>query len=86
MVARCADEALTPESVIAARERDAARIVVVGAGAGGVEVAFALAARLRGERAGGVEVVLLDDPTCFQLMSDFIEVNPELWNEDIGVD
>ena len=40
------------EVLAAARERDAARIVVVGAGAGGVEVAFALAARLRGERAG----------------------------------
>ncbi|HMH75752.1 MAG TPA: FAD-dependent oxidoreductase, partial [Candidatus Udaeobacter sp.] len=48
------------EVLAAARERDAARIVVVGAGAGGVEVAFALAARLRGERARGVEVVLLE--------------------------
>ena len=40
-----------------ARARDAARVVVVGAGAGGVEVAFALAARLRGARA---EVLLLE--------------------------
>ena len=40
--------------------RDAARLVVAGAGAGGVEVAFALAARLRPERGGRVEVLLLE--------------------------
>ena len=34
----------------------------------------------------GVEVVLLDDPHCVQLMTDFIEAHPALWNEDIGVD
>jgi cytosine deaminase len=32
----------------------------------------------------GVEVVLLDDPTCTALMTDFIAANPGLWNEDIG--
>ncbi|RCV55840.1 nucleoside deaminase [Marinitenerispora sediminis] len=32
----------------------------------------------------GVEVVLLDDPECVGLMTDFIAANPELWNEDIG--
>ena len=32
----------------------------------------------------GVEIVLLDDPECIRLMRDFIEKNPELWNEDIG--
>jgi len=32
----------------------------------------------------GVEVLLLDDPECVQLMTDFIASNPELWNEDIG--
>lgn len=32
----------------------------------------------------GVEIVLLDDPACTALMRDFIEGNPELWNEDIG--
>ena len=37
-------------------------------------------------KAAGLEVVVLDDPTCFQMMSDFIEANPELWNEDIGVE
>jgi cytosine/creatinine deaminase len=34
----------------------------------------------------GVEVVLLDDPTCYELMTDFIAAKPELWNEDIGED
>ena len=33
----------------------------------------------------GVEVVLLDDPECVQMMTDFIAARPELWNEDIGV-
>jgi cytosine deaminase len=32
----------------------------------------------------GVEVVLLDDPECVEMMRDFIEKNPALWNEDIG--
>ena len=32
----------------------------------------------------GVEVVLLDDAACVQMMTDFIAANPELWNEDIG--
>ena len=32
----------------------------------------------------GVEIVLLDDPECVDLMRDFIENDPELWNEDIG--
>lgn len=34
----------------------------------------------------GVEVTVLDDPECVQLMSGFIAANPTLWNEDIGVD
>jgi cytosine deaminase len=34
----------------------------------------------------GVEVVLLDDERCVQMMTDFIAARPELWNEDIGVD
>lgn len=33
----------------------------------------------------GVEVVVLDDPRCVELMRRFIDRNPELWNEDIGV-
>jgi cytosine deaminase len=35
-------------------------------------------------RSRGVELVILDDPTCIQLMQGFIAANPELWNEDIG--
>ncbi len=32
----------------------------------------------------GVEITVLDDPTCVALMTDFIAANPNLWNEDIG--
>lgn len=32
----------------------------------------------------GVEIVLLDDPECAALMTDFIAARPDLWNEDIG--
>jgi creatinine deaminase len=35
-------------------------------------------------RARGVEVVVLDDPGCTEMMGLFIEQNPDLWNEDIG--
>jgi creatinine deaminase len=34
----------------------------------------------------GVEIVLVDDPECVALMTEFIAANPALWNEDIGVD
>jgi cytosine/creatinine deaminase len=34
----------------------------------------------------GVEVLLLDDPECVQMMTDFIAAHPALWNEDIGED
>lgn len=34
----------------------------------------------------GVEVVVLDDPGCVEMMSTFIAENPSLWNEDIGVE
>ncbi len=33
----------------------------------------------------GVEVVNLESEECKQLMREFIERNPQLWNEDIGV-
>jgi cytosine deaminase len=36
-------------------------------------------------RSQGVKVEVLQDPTCIQLMKDFIKAKPELWNEDIGV-
>ncbi len=35
-------------------------------------------------RSRGVELELLDDAACIQLMRDFIAARPELWNEDIG--
>ena len=35
-------------------------------------------------RAHGVELTILDDPTCVQMMEDFIREKPRLWNEDIG--
>lgn len=35
-------------------------------------------------RANGVEVVVLDDPRCIELMTTFIAEEPELWFEDIG--
>ncbi|SFF35281.1 nucleoside deaminase [Blastococcus tunisiensis] len=37
-------------------------------------------------REHGVEVLVLDDPECVQLMTDFIAAHPSLWNEDIGED
>ena len=35
-------------------------------------------------RARGVEVTVLDNRECCQLMETFIRDNPELWDEDIG--
>jgi cytosine/creatinine deaminase len=35
-------------------------------------------------RAAGVEVAVLQDAECIRMMREFIEKNPELWNEDIG--
>jgi cytosine deaminase len=35
-------------------------------------------------RSRGVELIILNDPTCIKLMEDFIAGNPKLWNEDIG--
>ena len=35
-------------------------------------------------RSRGVEVVVLDDAECIELMEDFIAREPALWNEDIG--
>jgi creatinine deaminase len=36
-------------------------------------------------RSQGVKVEILNDPACMQMMRDFIQARPELWNEDIGV-
>jgi creatinine deaminase len=35
-------------------------------------------------RSRGVELTILNDPTCIALMRDFIAAHPDLWNEDIG--
>ncbi len=35
-------------------------------------------------RSRDVELEILDDAACIQLMRDFIAARPELWNEDIG--
>ena len=32
----------------------------------------------------GVNVTVLNDQECIDMMNDFIRDNPELWNEDIG--
>lgn len=36
-------------------------------------------------RSCGVELEIINDTECIQLMEDFIKHNPQLWNEDIGV-
>ena len=36
-------------------------------------------------RANGVQVEVVQDEECIQLMTDFIRANPKLWNEDVGV-
>jgi cytosine/creatinine deaminase len=35
-------------------------------------------------RSRGVDIVVLQDPACEQLLGDFIRAHPELWHEDIG--
>lgn len=35
-------------------------------------------------RANDVEVVVVNDRRCIDLMTGFIEARPDLWNEDIG--
>lgn len=37
-------------------------------------------------RSNGVTVEVVDDLRCVELMNAFISDNPELWNEDIGID
>ncbi|MEP6957063.1 MAG: nucleoside deaminase [Chthoniobacterales bacterium] len=36
-------------------------------------------------RSQGVGLEILQNAECIQLMRDFIQKHPELWNEDIGV-
>jgi len=35
-------------------------------------------------RQHGIDVVVLDDKECIEIMADFIRANPDLWSEDIG--
>lgn len=36
-------------------------------------------------RSRGIELTIVNDPACIELMETFIRQHPELWNEDIGV-
>ncbi len=36
-------------------------------------------------RSRGIELEIMDDPTCVALMQAFIRDKPSLWNEDIGL-
>ena len=35
-------------------------------------------------RSRQIQLDVLQDPTCIQMMEQFIQSKPELWNEDIG--
>jgi creatinine deaminase len=35
-------------------------------------------------RSRGIELIILNDPECIQMMQDFIAANPKLWYDDIG--
>lgn len=36
-------------------------------------------------RSRGVDITVLDNAECYELMQQFIQEQPTLWNEDIGV-
>lgn len=36
-------------------------------------------------RANGIEVIVMNDHRCIELMENFIAKEPHLWNEDIGI-
>ena len=36
-------------------------------------------------RSQGIQVDVVQDEECIQMMTDFIRLQPGLWNEDIGV-
>ena len=36
-------------------------------------------------REHGVEVIVLESDECVQMLKTYIEANPQVWNEDIGV-
>ena len=35
-------------------------------------------------RSRGIQLEVVDDDECYELMQQFIALRPELWNEDIG--
>lgn len=35
-------------------------------------------------RSRGIDLTVLNNPECIEMMRAFIEARPELWNEDIG--
>ena len=35
-------------------------------------------------RDRNVQLEIINDPECIRLMTEFIQANPKLWNEDIG--
>ena len=37
-------------------------------------------------RENGVQVVDLNSKECIEMLADYINANPEVWNEDIGED
>ncbi len=37
-------------------------------------------------RQRGIEVIDLDSRECFELLQGYITANPDIWNEDIGVE
>jgi cytosine deaminase len=37
-------------------------------------------------RSLGIQVIDLDSAECVTLLAEYIRANPEVWNEDIGVD
>jgi cytosine deaminase len=36
-------------------------------------------------RNRGVELVVVDDPECIEMMAEFVRQHADLWNEDIGL-
>jgi creatinine deaminase len=36
-------------------------------------------------KENGVDVIVMNNVECIEMMEEFIKNNPELWNEDIGV-
>jgi cytosine/creatinine deaminase len=37
-------------------------------------------------RSLGIQVIDLDSAECVSLLTEYIRVNPEVWNEDIGIE